>query len=83
MRLKAYAPHVLAHAPTRKCSAFLRAAPSRWSGDAAVRLNEEKLPGAQGFCFTLGGDVSGSLIAAGGEDGVLRVWGTAARKLIR
>jgi WD40 repeat protein len=52
------------------------------SGDAAVRLNEEKLPGAQSFCFTVAADPGGKLVAAGGEDGVLRIWQTAAKKLL-
>ena len=52
------------------------------SGDAAVRLNEEKLPGAAGFIFTLSSDASGQLIAAGGEDGILRVWTAATKKLL-
>jgi WD40 repeat protein len=53
------------------------------SGDAAVRLNEEALPGAKSFCFALASDPSGSLVAAGGEDGVLRIWQTASKKLLR
>lgn len=52
------------------------------SGDAAVRLNEEELPGAAGFIFTLSSDASGQLIAAGGEDGILRVWTAATKKLL-
>jgi WD40 repeat protein len=52
------------------------------SGDAGVRMNEEKLPGAQGFCFTLASDPGGKFVAAGGEDGVLRIWQTAAKKLL-
>ncbi len=53
------------------------------SGDAAVRLNEETLPGGKSFCFTLATDPSGALVAAGGEDGILRIWQTASKKLLR
>jgi len=52
------------------------------SGDTGVRMNEEKLPGAQGFCFTVAADPGGKFVAAGGEDGVLRIWQTAAKKLL-
>ena len=52
------------------------------SGDEAVRMNEEKLPGAKGFCYTLSTDAGGNLVAAGGEDGVLRIWTAAAKKLL-
>lgn len=52
------------------------------SGDAAVRLNEEKLPGAAGFCFTVASDSAGKFVAAGGEDGILRIWLTSAKKLL-
>jgi WD40 repeat protein len=52
------------------------------SGDAGVRLNEEKLPGAQSFCFTVAADPAGKFVAAGGEDGVLRIWQAAAKKLL-
>ncbi len=53
------------------------------SGDAAVRLNEETLPGGKSFCFALATDPSGTLVAAGGEDGILRIWQTASKKLLR
>ena len=53
------------------------------SGDAAVRLNEETLPGGKSFCFALAADPSGTLLAAGGEDGILRIWQTASKKLLR
>lgn len=53
------------------------------SGDAAVKLNEEALAGSKGFAFTLTADPSGKLIAVGGEDGILRIWQTAAKKLLR
>jgi WD40 repeat protein len=52
------------------------------SGDEGVRLNEEKLPGAKGFCFTVASDAGGKFVAAGGEDGVLRIWDAAAKKLV-
>ena len=53
------------------------------SGDAGVRINEERLPGAQGFCLALCVDPAGRFVAAGGEDGTLRIWDTAQRKLLR
>lgn len=53
------------------------------SGDATVRLNEERLPGAKGFAFCLATDRSGKVVAAGGEDGVLRVWTASDKKLLR
>jgi WD40 repeat protein len=53
------------------------------NGDAAVKLNEEALPGNKGFAFTLTADPSGKLVAVGGEDGILRIWQTAAKKLLR
>jgi WD40 repeat protein len=53
------------------------------SGDAAVRLNDERLPGGKGFLFCLSVDRAGSLLAAGGEDGVLRLWYAADKKLLR
>ena len=53
------------------------------SGDSTVRLNDERLPGAKGFVFCLAADSSGKFLAAGGEDGVLRVWNAADKKLLR
>ena len=53
------------------------------SGDEGVRLNEEKLPGAKSFGFTLAGDSAGKFVIAGGEDGVLRLWDAAGKKLLR
>lgn len=53
------------------------------SGDTNVRLNEEALPGNKGFCFTLASDPSGKFLTAGGEDGILRIWLTAGKKLLR
>ena len=53
------------------------------SGDSTVRLNDDRLPGTKGFVFCLSADQSGKLIAAGGEDGVLRVWNGADKKLLR
>ena len=52
------------------------------SGDATVRLNDDRLPGASGFAFCLATDRAGTLVAAGGEDGVLRLWNTADKKLL-
>ena len=53
------------------------------SGDAVVRLNEEALPGGKSFCFALASDPSGALVAAGGADGILRIWQTASKTLLR
>ena len=53
------------------------------SGDTTVRLNEDRLPGAKGFAFCLATDRSGTLVAAGGEDGVLRLWTAPEKKLLR
>jgi WD40 repeat protein len=53
------------------------------SGDSSVRLNDDRLPGSKGFTFCLAADLSGRIIAAGGEDGILRVWSAADRKLLR
>ena len=35
------------------------------------------------FIFCLAADLSGKFVAAGGEDGVLRVWSAQDRKLLR
>lgn len=53
------------------------------SGDSTVRLNEDRLPGTKGFAFCLATDRSGKVVAAGGEDGVLRVWTAPDKKLLR
>ncbi len=53
------------------------------SGDSTVRLNEERLPGTKGFVFSLAADLSGTWLAAGGEDGIVRVWNAAGKKLIQ
>jgi len=53
------------------------------SGDATVRLNEDRLPGSKGFTFCLATDRAGTLVAAGGEDGVLRLWTAADKKLLQ
>ena len=53
------------------------------SGDATIRLNEEALPGNKGFCYTLASDPAGKFLTAGGEDGILRIWLTAGKKLLR
>jgi WD40 repeat protein len=52
------------------------------SGDESVRINEEKLPGSKSFCFTLATDPHGRILAAGGEDGILRLWNAADKKLL-
>lgn len=53
------------------------------SGDASVRLNEDRLPGAKSFCQTLATDMAGKYVAAGGGDGVLGVLQAAEKKLLR
>jgi WD40 repeat protein len=53
------------------------------SGDATVRFNEDRLPGARGFAFCAATDHLGRLVAVGGEDGILRVWNAAEKKLLR
>lgn len=53
------------------------------SGDTTVRLNDERLPGTKGFAFCLATDRAGQVVAAGGEDGVLRVWRATEKKLLR
>lgn len=53
------------------------------SGDATVRLNDDRLPGAKGFVFCLAADLSGKFVAAGGDDGVLRLWNAQEKKLLQ
>ncbi|MFN0126837.1 MAG: WD40 repeat domain-containing protein [Verrucomicrobiales bacterium] len=53
------------------------------SGDTTVRLNDERLPKAAGFAFCLATDSLGSLVAAGGQDGILRVWRAPDKSLLR
>ncbi len=56
------------------------------SGDKQVRLigddasSPSSLPGAQDFVDTSSASAVGDILAAGGEDGVLRVWGTKTGK---
>jgi len=51
------------------------------SGDTTVRLNDHHLPGTAGFATALATDSLGQWIAAGGEDGAVRVWRTNDRSL--
>jgi WD40 repeat protein len=53
------------------------------SGDSSVRLNDDRLPGSKGFVFCLATDPSGKYLAAGGDDGILRLWNAADKKLLR
>ncbi len=53
------------------------------SGDTTIRLGGDRLSGSQGFLFTVASDPAGRWVAAGGADGVLRVWSAADRKMIR
>lgn len=53
------------------------------SGDSTVRLNDDRLPGSKGFVFCLAADPSGKYLAAGSDDGVLRLWNAADKKLLR
>ena len=53
------------------------------SGDNSLRLAGKPLPDSAGFLFTAAADPAGRWVSAGGQDGVLRVWSVAERKLTR
>ncbi len=53
------------------------------SGDASLRLAGKPLPDSAGYLFTSAADPAGRWVAAGGQDGVVRVWSVAERKLAR
>ena len=52
-------------------------------GDSSLRLAGKPLPDAIGFLFTAAADPTGRWVAAGGQDGVVRVWSVAERKIAR
>lgn len=51
------------------------------SGDNSVRVDNNRLGNVEGFMHTATTSLNGKFIAAGGEDGVLKVW-TADRKIL-
>jgi WD40 repeat protein len=51
------------------------------SGDNSVRVDKNQLGNVGGFMHTATTSLNGKFIAAGGEDGVLKVW-TADRKIL-
>ncbi|MEM1296716.1 MAG: hypothetical protein AAGH89_15230, partial [Verrucomicrobiota bacterium] len=53
------------------------------SGDKSLKLDTSALSGSSGFLFTSAVSKDGSLIAAGGQDGVLRLWTSKDRKLVQ
>ena len=53
------------------------------SGDETLKYANQPLPGAKSFLHTAAANADGMVLIAGGEDGVLRVWDRAARKLVR
>ena len=52
------------------------------SGDTIVKAAKQNLGGITGFVYTATSSPDGQLIAAGGEDGILRIWRAKDRKLI-
>ncbi|MHA3771199.1 WD40 domain-containing protein [Verrucomicrobiota bacterium sgz303538] len=53
-------------------------------GDKTIRLGDKQLPdAADAFPFCATSDLPGRIVAAGGHDGVLRVWSAGERKLLR
>tara|TARA_R110002096_G_scaffold273422_2_gene467211 strand:- start:16206 stop:18605 length:2400 start_codon:yes stop_codon:yes gene_type:complete len=53
------------------------------SGDKSIKLDTSAISGSSGFLFTSTVSRDGSLIAAGGQDGVLRLWTAKDRKLVQ
>lgn len=53
------------------------------SGDETLKYANQPLPGAKSFLHTAAASADGMVLIAGGEDGVLRVWDRAARKLVK
>ncbi len=53
------------------------------SGDASLRLAGKPLPDSAGYLFTAAADPAGRWVSAGGQDGIVRVWSVAERKLAR
>ena len=52
------------------------------SGDESLKFGSEKLPGTKSFLHTAAASADGMVIIAGGDDGTLRVWNRADRKLV-
>ncbi len=52
-------------------------------GDGSLRFAGKPLPDSIGFLFTAAADPAGRWVAAGGQDGVVRVWNVAERKIAR
>ncbi len=52
------------------------------SGDESLKFGNERLPGTKSFLHTAASSADGMVIIAGGDDGVLRVWDRADRKLV-
>ena len=52
-------------------------------GDSSLRLGGKPLPDSTGFLFTAAADPTGRWVAAGGQDGLVRVWSVAERKVAR
>jgi len=51
------------------------------SGEAALKIDTSAVSGAAGFLYDMTVSPDGKWILAGGEDGILRVWTAADRKL--
>jgi WD40 repeat protein len=52
------------------------------SGDKSVRLGNQPLPDAGTFMHAAEASEDGAMIAAGGEDSILRIWSAADKKVI-
>jgi len=53
------------------------------STDKSVRLGDQTLTGMAGFPFSATTDAVGTMIAAGADDGVVRLWRTSDRQLLK
>ncbi len=52
-------------------------------GDKSLRLGDQPLPDSAAFPFCAAADSAGRFVLVGGDDGVLRMWNVADRKLTR